>query len=124
MLVLVSALALATVAPPAVAGMGADESFDIYGWRGWSYEFIDYDKDVISGGQLQRLGERERPLRRTLFPRPRQRAADDVRNDVGETSATTPTASREKLGPTSCTTLGWFPASARSTTALTCASRT
>ena len=40
-----SAFALALVAAPlsASAGMGADETFNIYGWQNWSYEFIDAD---------------------------------------------------------------------------------
>ena len=41
-----SAFALALVAAPlsASAGMGADETFNIYGWQNWSYEFVDIDE--------------------------------------------------------------------------------
>ena len=37
------ALALMTAPLSAVAGMGADENINIYGWQNWSYEFIDAD---------------------------------------------------------------------------------
>ena len=35
------ALALMTAPLSAVAGMGADENINIYGWQNWSYEFVD-----------------------------------------------------------------------------------
>ncbi len=40
------ALALMLTAAPlsAIAGMGAEENINIYGWQNWSYEFIDADK--------------------------------------------------------------------------------
>ena len=40
-----SALALMLTAAPlsAIAGMGAEENINIYGWQNWSYEFIDAD---------------------------------------------------------------------------------
>ena len=48
-----SALALALAAGPlsAVAGMGADENINIYGWQNWSYEFVD----VENGRDYDRL---------------------------------------------------------------------
>ncbi len=48
-----SAFALALVAAPlsASAGMGADETFNIYGWQNWSYEFID----AAGGREYDRL---------------------------------------------------------------------
>ena len=48
-----SALALALAAGPlsAIAGMGADENINIYGWQNWSYEFVD----VEDGREYDRL---------------------------------------------------------------------
>ena len=40
------ALALMLATPlSAIAGMGADENINIYGWQNWSYEFVDADGD-------------------------------------------------------------------------------
>ncbi len=43
------ALALVLTAAPlsAIAGMGAEENINIYGWQNWSYEFVDAD---LAGG--------------------------------------------------------------------------
>ena len=46
------ALALMLATPlSAIAGMGADENINIYGWQNWSYEFVDADK----GNDVDRL---------------------------------------------------------------------
>ena len=48
-----SALALVLTAAPlsAIAGMGAEENINIYGWQNWSYEFVDADE----GREVDRL---------------------------------------------------------------------
>ena len=50
-----SALALMLTAAPlsAIAGMGAEENINIYGWQNWSYEFVDADGD--EGREYDRL---------------------------------------------------------------------
>ncbi len=47
------ALALVLTAAPlsAIAGMGAEENINIYGWQNWSYEFVDADE----GSEVDRL---------------------------------------------------------------------
>ena len=45
-LLLSSALGLAVAMTPlaSIAGMGAEENINIYGWQNWSYEFVDADR--------------------------------------------------------------------------------
>ncbi len=45
------ALALVLTAAPlsAIAGMGAEENINIYGWQNWSYEFVDADNTNDDG---------------------------------------------------------------------------
>ncbi len=47
------ALALVLTAAPlsAIAGMGAEENINIYGWQNWSYEFVD--ADLAEGGSRE-----------------------------------------------------------------------
>ena len=47
-LLISSALGLAVAMTPlaSIAGMGAEENINIYGWQNWSYEFVDADGDA------------------------------------------------------------------------------
>ena len=54
-LLISSALGLVVAMTPlaSIAGMGAEENINIYGWQNWSYEFVDADGDA--GKDLDRL---------------------------------------------------------------------
>ena len=43
MLSLVLGIAVAMIPLASIAGMGAEENINIYGWQNWSYEFVDAD---------------------------------------------------------------------------------
>ncbi|MGU9978313.1 MAG: hypothetical protein ACNYNY_06550, partial [Candidatus Oxydemutatoraceae bacterium WSBS_2016_MAG_OTU14] len=42
----VIALIFAVAPMSSFAGMGADESFNIYGWQNWSYEWVGIDNET------------------------------------------------------------------------------
>ena len=46
----IAAVVLAVAPISAIAGMGADETFNIYGWQNWSYEWVDVDNTVNDDG--------------------------------------------------------------------------